>query len=495
MSVALVYFIWQGTLVACLLGLTLRAMRGRSPNARYLVSCGALLLMALAPAATALVVYSRPTPVRAVLSALRSAESMPIVSTGGLRPDGVEWVLPIWCAGVLFSSLRLLWGYRRISVVRRAAEKPSESLAMIVSGLARRIGLTRLVDLRVTLAAESPGVVGWLRPVVLVPAATIAGLTPEQLEAVLAHELAHIRRYDYLVNAAQVLVETLLFYHPAVWWTSAQIRRERELCCDDLAVGCCGNALCYARALTRLERLRPDGVNLAVGSTSGPLGYRIRRLLGTAGQESGNSKLPVVLGLCAALVCAMFYLSEVRAQTKPQQPPPAEPRSAPEKRDEPACDGREIKDDRFLEWLALRREKKEMEMAHVRMYAQMEYLSAIPKPRQPANAAPGRLADVDQAISQAEERIAMLRETLARAHPDVQAAERQLRDLQAERGRSAAAAAEYAGSKAKMAHIEESIERLKLDMVGNEAVIRVKEAEMNEIKTRLTARQKACLAR
>src|SRR4029434_68939 len=92
--------------------------------------------------------------------------------------------------------------------------------------------------------------VGRLRPVLLLPAASLAGLTPQQLEAVLAHELAHIRRHDYLGNVFQTLVEALLFYHPAVWWPSARIRYERELCCDDLAVEVCGDPVCYERALT-----------------------------------------------------------------------------------------------------------------------------------------------------------------------------------------------------------------------------------------------------
>jgi beta-lactamase regulating signal transducer with metallopeptidase domain len=493
MSAALLHFVWQGTLLACLLWLALHLMRGRSPQARYLMSCFALVAMALAPVVTALVLNSRRAPVRATMEALRSPVPMRVISSTG----GIEWVLPVWCGGVMMCSLRMLWGYRRIASLRRAAESPTESLTAIVSALARRLGLTRLVDVRITRAAESPGVVGWLRPVILVPAATIAGLTPEQLEAVLAHELAHIRRYDYVVNAAQVLIETLLFYHPAVWWVSARIRRERELCCDDLAVGCCGDAVCYARALTRLERLRLDSPSLAVGSTSGPLRYRIQRLLGEASAEGGHSKLPVVLGLSAAVICMMFYLLEARAQTKAPQPAsPSAPAKAPE---QPArsssCDGREIKDDTFLELLGLRHEKKEMTIAHVRMDAQLRFLSAIPKPHQPDAVARGRLAEMNQLIGEAEERIAKLRETLARSHPDVQAVENHLHNLQAERVRLAQAAVEYEESKAKAAHIEESIERLKLDMVGMEAVVRVKEEEIRELTARLTARQKACLSR
>jgi beta-lactamase regulating signal transducer with metallopeptidase domain len=119
----------------------------------------------------------------------------------------------------------------------------------------------------------------------------ILGLTPQQLGAVLAHEIAHIQRYDYLVNILQIMAETLLFYHPAVWWASGRIRHERELCCDDLAVRSCGDALCYARALTTLEKLRALSPSMAMGSTGGSLFYRIQRLMGetpgSAGLRSG----------------------------------------------------------------------------------------------------------------------------------------------------------------------------------------------------------------
>ena len=103
--------------------------------------------------------------------------------------------------------------------------------------------------------------IGWLRPVVLWPPALLAGLSVEQFESLLAHELAHVRRHDYLVNLVQTAIETLLFYHPAVWWLSRRIRHERECCCDDLAVAACGNRLSYARALAALEELRPGRVN------------------------------------------------------------------------------------------------------------------------------------------------------------------------------------------------------------------------------------------
>ena len=135
-----------------------------------------------------------------------------------------------------------------------------------------------------------PTVIGWLKPVVLLPASALAGLAPNQIEAILAHELAHIRRHDYLVNLCRRVVETLLFYHPAVWWLSRRIRAERENCCDDLAVSLCGDPVAYAAALAELEGLRSTTGDLVLAATGGSLLQRVRRLLGApthAGRAPG----------------------------------------------------------------------------------------------------------------------------------------------------------------------------------------------------------------
>jgi TonB family protein len=154
---------------------------------------------------------------------------------------------------------------------------------------------------------------------ILLPPATLLGLTSDQLEAVLAHELAHVRRFDYLINLFQMLVETLLFYHPAVWWISARIRHERELCCDDLAIQSCGDAFRYARALTRLERLRLTTPTPVMGSSGGSLRLRIHRIVGLKTQECGPSKLSAVLALSLGLMCfgLTIHWANGQAQQKP----------------------------------------------------------------------------------------------------------------------------------------------------------------------------------
>ena len=122
--------------------------------------------------------------------------------------------------------------------------------------IAKRLGVERAVRLLASANVDVPSVVGHFKPVILLPASLISGLTPDEIEAILAHELAHIRRHDYLINLIQTTFETLLFYHPAVWWISREIRRERENCCDDLAVQACGNRVAYARTLAMLEENR-----------------------------------------------------------------------------------------------------------------------------------------------------------------------------------------------------------------------------------------------
>jgi TonB family protein len=328
LSAALLHFIWQGTLVALLLWIMLSMLRNRTANQRYAASCAALALMAALPALTAWMVYRQPAavPIAAAISA-----SVPAAIQGAARESALlewvtmcrQWALPVWSVGVLVFALRLVLGCRHVAALRRLGQAAEGQMAEMVSLLARRMKAGSHIRVLVSNIAESPSVVGWLRPAILLPAATLAGLEPEQLLAVLAHEIAHIRRRDYLVNLAQTMVETLLFYHPAVWWVSARIRHERELCCDDAAVAVCGNAISYARALTSLERLRGVTPRLALGGTGGSLLYRIQRLAGVR-QEVGSSKLPGIAALALGLACFATTVHWAKAQQTMQQQPIAE---------------------------------------------------------------------------------------------------------------------------------------------------------------------------
>jgi beta-lactamase regulating signal transducer with metallopeptidase domain len=320
LSKALLHFVWEGLLVALLLWIALAILQERSARARYLVSCAALALMTILPALTAFLSYRAPV----AASAFVQRASWNAASAGPAAlpsPDWVSrwipvleaWAIPFWFAGVLVFVARLILVSRHANRLAREGQSAGALVVGLISRLASRMGVTRRVRVLISSLAESPSVVGWLRPVILIPAATLLSLSAEQLEAVLAHELAHIRRYDYLVNLLQTLSETLLFYHPAIWWVSSRIRRERELCCDDIAVAVCGNAVGYARALAILERFRMTAPNLAMSSTGGQLLFRIRRLTGMQ-HEQASSKVPALLALALAAICLTFSLQRANGQ-------------------------------------------------------------------------------------------------------------------------------------------------------------------------------------
>ena len=348
---ALLHLLWQGMAVALLLWFALAALRNRSAEARYMVSCAALGILTLAPVVTMCLVYQRPSGMTPIWIASVWIASVPAVfrepasaPTHWLTPTGwvtmmQAWILPVWAFGVALLSMRLLWAYAKVAGLKKAGDQAEPDVLALAARLAERLGVTRSVQVLISsLPYPSDGlgpcVIGWLRPVILLPTATLLGLTPEQLEAVLAHELAHIRRYDYLVNVFQMLIETLFFYHPAVWWISSRIRREREICCDDIAVRCCGDAIGYARALTALERMRvlasSPSPSLALGAKDGPLMYRIRRLVGAVPQpaprEQGPSRLPALLAILVAVGCFSIDMNPAKAQASlPQPPQPSAP--------------------------------------------------------------------------------------------------------------------------------------------------------------------------
>jgi hypothetical protein len=211
-------------------------------------------------------------------------------------------VLGVWLIGVLILSVRLFGGWlitRRLAT--RAIRPVTPELQALAQRMAGRLALDRIVRLFESSFVAVPVTVGWVKPVVLFPAAALTGLSTSQIEALVAHELAHVSRHDYLVNLLQSAVETLLFYHPAVWWVSKNLRAERELCCDDLAVGVC-DRLVYATALTELAAMTTSP-RLAMAATGGSLAHRVRRILvGNDQAQTGSAWLPALLAAMAISV-------------------------------------------------------------------------------------------------------------------------------------------------------------------------------------------------
>ena len=290
---ALVAFLWQGAAIGLVALLLSVSFRRASAATRYLLGCVALATLTVAPVVTmASRLEESSAPARPGDSALsRSVATNVLVAkteTSGELAQGAHQVVDsrwsivviVWSVGVTVLGLHLLRGGLLVARLRRAgsplvAADQLEALAR----LARRLRLTRPIRLVQSWAIDVPAVVGWVRPVVIVPMSALTGLSASHFEAILAHELGHVRRHDYLVNLIQRAVETLLFYHPAVWWVSSWIRREREHCCDDLAVSVCGDRVRYAHALRALEELRINAPALAMGARGGELVGRIRRLV------------------------------------------------------------------------------------------------------------------------------------------------------------------------------------------------------------------------
>ncbi len=321
---ALFHSLWQGAVLAFALLAALAALRHRSANARYVATCVALGLMAVLPVATAAVMYLRAGPadafVRLLADSPPAATAAAWIASEGSQPTWVvtlqRWAVPIWSIGVLLCSLRLLGGSAHTIVLKRRSEPADADTLSMTTRLASRMGVARFVPVVISTRTHGPATIGWLRPIILLPPATLLGLTPQQLEAVLAHELAHIRRRDYLVNVLQMVVETLFFYHPAVWWASRRVRIERELCCDDLAVAACGDTLCYAQALTKIARLRVTAPAMAMGATSNSLVRRIERLLGTPPRRTQRSYWPALGAVMLVLSSGAFNITWLRAHAQ-----------------------------------------------------------------------------------------------------------------------------------------------------------------------------------
>jgi len=352
----LVHFLWQAMAVALLLALLLRLLRRATANLRYAVACGTLLLMVAMPLVTMQfidipgpdaeagplpeIVTPETTSAPVVMQAVDALPPLP-----GVPPiEAADLIVPVpwrqrlatalepalpyvvlgWLVGVFGLSAWHLGGWAQLQQLRRRmVHEAGDALHTTLDELATRLGVHRAVNLLESALVEVPTVVGWLTPTILLPASALTGLSPDQLRAILAHELAHTRRHDYLANILQTVIEILGFYHPAVWWVSHRIRIERENCCDDLAVRVCDNSLQYARALASMEEIRHSRSELAMAASGGSLMARIARLLGRPVVDDrrftwlpGLIALLLVVGL---VIPAAFALNRDAPQgSKPQ---------------------------------------------------------------------------------------------------------------------------------------------------------------------------------
>ncbi len=364
----LLHFVWQGALIGLVCALVLGVLRRRAPASRYAMGCGGLLVMAFAPVVTLGVLSanrstmeSTPVALTPVPNAIdadagdanrgaddendaaSTAVSRPLarrpagepltgdgtnaiaaadtaVSKGGERAIAVPWhvrvkawlvehmvwIVAVWLVGVVTLCGRLIVAWIGVCRLKWVGVTVAGAAAQaMLRDVCDRLAIRRVVRLLESTLADVPMVVGWFAPVVILPVSVLSGLPPEQVRALLAHELAHVRRYDALVNAVQVVAETVLFYHPAVWWLSQRVRIEREHCCDDLAVSAYDQRVTYVKALAEAASLARSAAPLAMAATSRGMLGRVQRLLGVAPTPSTRTAWvagPLLITILAVVV-------------------------------------------------------------------------------------------------------------------------------------------------------------------------------------------------
>jgi beta-lactamase regulating signal transducer with metallopeptidase domain len=353
----LIHSIWEGAIVVAITASVLTLIPRASARIRYAMLCVALLTHLTAPIVTAVVIAPRaisgamfgrgltmdakadlPLPQVAPSSDTgtsgAAAQTLSLTApslTARIRALSLsaeryfQWLAILWLIGVGVSALRRVGGWLLLRRLIARATPAGAPVASRVGALAQKMGIQRAVQVLVSNAVTGPFTTGWWRPVIVLPLSMLSGLDPVHVDAIVAHELAHIRRWDYLVAIVQSVALTVLFHHPATWWLDRRLRIEREYCCDDLAVLASRDRVGYVRALAELESQRLGLPSLALAATDGSLQHRVARLLGARSQTAAAGWVPV-----AALLAVVVTAGALDAANVPDAEPVAvEQTSAP----------------------------------------------------------------------------------------------------------------------------------------------------------------------
>ncbi len=327
-----IHSLWQGILVALVAALILWLMRFRSAKARYVVAYSSLMLLLTVVVLTFFTVFStengrytegslfvKKNGDAAVWNTLQIVGNQSFiekiwVSIHAFLNQNAALIATAWGLGFLFFGLRLAFGWHILRGRQRRGGTPLDAKWQdILRQLQRQLSIARPIPLVEAAWAQMPLTIGWLKPMIFLPIGMVNRLNPTEVEAILAHELAHIAGRDYFFNFLQAFVEVLLYYHPAVWWLSSVIRNERELRCDDVAIQLCGgDKLAYAKMLVALQEqfealdTPPPKLALAIGKRPSFLLRRVKRLFNSPKKESTIMEKMMITGL---LLCGMFLFS------------------------------------------------------------------------------------------------------------------------------------------------------------------------------------------
>ncbi len=326
---SLLHSLWQGALIALILGIVLLFLQKKSSNLRYVLSASALVLVLVAFLGTFVYLYQNTTTQGASemtyivieadqyqinQQAITAQEASSSVFMAYFQQH-LPVIVIIWLLGVLVLSLRFLGGLAYVQRLKYAQNRPLSDLwSNKMLDISARLGIKKSVSLLESALITVPMVVGYLKPIILLPIGTVNALSQAEVEAILAHELAHIRRHDYLINLVQSMIDVLFFYHPAIWWMSNTVRAERENCCDDLALQVTGNSLIIAKALASLEAIRLNSPLLSVAFTGqkNQLLNRISRLLGQ--QKKKNNFIEGFIAVAIIIICLTTMNYKVNAK-------------------------------------------------------------------------------------------------------------------------------------------------------------------------------------
>ncbi|MBK7873158.1 MAG: M56 family metallopeptidase [Saprospiraceae bacterium] len=316
-----VHSLWQAIGVAFIMGGLLLALQKHSSEVRYRLAYGALLVVLTMAVFTFFDLYQFARHKNVIeitqLSVQASSEYAPtlaeIPATATLPQRFTSYfnthlplIVSVWLLGLSLFVIRLLGGLAYLEHLKIAYTYQLEThWEDMLQYLAEQLPIKRTVELMESALVQVPIVVGHFKPIILMPVGAVNGLAVEQVEAILAHELAHIARNDYILNVVQSVIEALLYFNPAVWWISANIRTERENCCDDVAIQLCGNKLNYAKALVAIQEMNQSAPSLAMafGKKKGQFLNRIRRIL-----NQPQNKSDMIEKITATFCCWQSYL-------------------------------------------------------------------------------------------------------------------------------------------------------------------------------------------
>ncbi|MGH8107547.1 MAG: M56 family metallopeptidase [Arenimonas sp.] len=279
----LLHSLWQIAVLGLSAAMVMGLLRRRSAAVKHVIGMLFLVLMIAAPVETFLLLASEYSNVG---TAAHTTGVLPLLMPAMLNLPQVTssasaLFLPwLWSTGVVFMLLRLLGGWWMLRKFDHQSSMPLPSIWLQRAESIRvALGIRRQITIRLIENMGIPCTARVWRPVIWLPVSMLTKLSPDHIEVLIAHELAHVRRLDWIWNGLQCVIEVVLFYHPAVWWLNRRIRLERENACDDLAVAVCGDAIALAEALATLERDRFSAHALALSADGGSLMQRITRLL------------------------------------------------------------------------------------------------------------------------------------------------------------------------------------------------------------------------